>query len=127
MFCLIRALLTKYPRIDLGFWPYERIQEKFLQEFKEYGSASSFKRSLIEKDILFIDELAFHSTDRGTRDISSIIDKRIEWKRPTTITTNYDHSQIAKIYGERICSRLKFYHWKEFAGDDLREKYSDEW
>lgn len=122
MFCLIRELLKKRRISDLRWWKSKILDDKILEQFKEYGSSSYFLKTIKEISFLFLDDFGMERpTERAERDYYEIIDGRQEWDRPTVISTNLNASEMQKVYGKRIHSRFKEYVWITFDGNDLRE------
>ncbi len=81
--------------------------------------------SLKECDLLIIDDLGAEATNNQmTAFLFELLNDRILAGRKTIINTNYNLSEIAKTYSERIHSRLmQYFDIMNFKGEDLREKF----
>lgn len=102
-------------------------------EMIEYITDAVFKREgenfdkLLNCDLLVIDDLGTEATIPNITEekIYSIINRRLEEKKPFIITTNLDQIGIAKKYDDRITSRI-FAHATtniiSFTASDLRIK-----
>ncbi len=89
---------------------------------------NSFYKSILETDLLIIDDLGTESQNSmKMSELFTIINTRIlnlnHKITKTIISTNLDINDIFKIYGERIGSRIVGnYDIYYFFGDDLRFK-----
>lgn len=120
-FCLIREILKSWGPECIQFFKCKKLDDRLYEEVKKYGSSSHQIERLIEVPLLFLDDFGVdRPTERATRDIYEIIDGRMEWERPTVISTNLSDISIEEVYGKRILSRLKEYVWINFEGKDLR-------
>ena len=81
-----------------------------------------YKESLLECDLLVLDDLGAESMTDWTRDlVHQIIDFRYQGKTPTVITTNLTLGRIKELYGERVYSRIyEMCHGVELSGSDYR-------
>tara|TARA_R110002126_G_scaffold77229_2_gene192653 strand:- start:2888 stop:3439 length:552 start_codon:yes stop_codon:yes gene_type:complete len=124
MYALIRNLLKSCDISQIRLYKAKKLDDFLLHKFKEYGSASYFIDQLADIRALFIDDFGVERpTERTLREIYEIIDERHAHQKLTVLTTNLSNSQIKKVYGDRIHSRLKDYEWITFTGKDLRGNY----
>lgn len=95
---------------------------------KQKNFDNSFYKSILETDLLIIDDLGTESQNSmKMSELFTIINTRIlnlnHKITKTIISTNLDINDIFKIYGERIGSRIVGnYDIYYFFGDDLRFK-----
>ncbi|MCI6561334.1 MAG: ATP-binding protein [Ruminococcus sp.] len=77
---------------------------------------------IMETELLILDDLGteFESTFYSST-IYNIINTRLNYGRPTIISTNLDYSGIRRRYDERVVSRISaVYTCMEFKGEDVR-------
>ena len=82
----------------------------------------AYKESLLECDLLVLDDLGAESITLWTLDlVHQIIDFRYREKLPTVITSNLPLARITELYGERVYSRIyEMCQGVEFCGQDYR-------
>ena len=120
MFTLIRGLLEQgCHRGDLRFINALILDEKVEEEAKRFGTAHHFVDNLCDNRFLFIDDFGIEkSRDRAERNYYHLLDKRLNNKQPTIISTNLKEEEILAVYGTRIESRLKMCRKIVFTGED---------
>ena len=95
---------------------------------KQKNPQDNFYKSVLEADLLIIDDLGTESLNSmKLSELFTIINTRIlnlnNKITKTLISTNLDINDIFKIYEERIGSRIiGYYDIYRFFGDDLRFK-----
>lgn len=79
---------------------------------------------MVNAKVLFLDDLGVEKTSDWTREVFfNVINERYTWMRPMLITTNLTMQEIAKVYGDRMASRLvEMCEIRKFAGPDRRLK-----
>ena len=79
-------------------------------------------------ELLIIDDLGAEATNaQMTAFLFELLNDRILTGKKTIISTNYNLSEIAKTYSERIHSRLmQHFNILNFKGKDLRTKFYEE-
>lgn len=121
MMCLIRELLKKFDLYQMRLIKSKVLDDKLLEDAREYGSSSYFIETLSDTPFLFIDDFGVEKpTERMERDYYEIIDNRNSNFRPTIITTNLNNQEILNKMGGRIHSRFKEYLQIDFQNNDLR-------
>jgi len=86
---------------------WARVLSRFRRAFKE-GNAEDEKVPLLECDALVLDDVGVGSTDEWvSANLYEILEFRLEWERPTVITTNLTLEELGNSYGERVASRLQ--------------------
>jgi DNA replication protein DnaC len=122
-FALMRGLLEKNPDLygHIRFFKSKELDDRILENTKQYGSASDFLKSMKEIQYLFIDDFGMErATDRAKIDYYDLLDTRLYNMKTTVISTNLDERAMGEYFGERVYSRLKEFIWIEFDGPDLR-------
>ena len=94
----------------------ETVRKKMLQNIAGY------KESLLECNLLVLDDLGAESVTEWAKDlVHQIIDYRHREECPTIITTNLSLDGIKKLYGERVFSRIyEMCQGIELSGNDYR-------
>lgn len=120
---LMRQLLRKrhlfMVRVERG----KNLEERILADLANHKTAEFFLDQLRDVPYLFIDEFGEEkSTERVQRDYLDILDHRVEWEKPTIITTNLAPKHLTSRFGARIASRIKTFVKLPFGGIDLREQ-----
>lgn len=91
------------------------------------GNLECFTRAITECQLLILDDFGQGEvTDRYLSWIYKVINDRYESAQPYVITTNLNSKEIAKIFGDRILSRLSGSIIWKFEGEDYRMKESME-
>ena len=82
----------------------------------------AYKESLLECDLLVLDDLGAESITLWTVDlVHQIIDFRYRDELPVVITSNLSLDEIKKLYGERLLSRIyEMCQGVELSGSDYR-------
>ena len=126
--CIARELLKKGKTVLYQTAPVllETVIDYKMNKLKNFDN--SFYKSILETDLLIIDDLGTESQNSmKMSELFTIINTRIlnlnHKITKTIISTNLDMNDIFKIYGERIGSRIVGnYDIYYFFGDDLRFK-----
>lgn len=126
--CIAKELLQKGKTVIYQTAPVllETIIDYKLNKNKDYQS--NFYKSILETDLLIIDDLGTESLNSmKLSELFTIINTRIlnlnQKITKTIISTNLDIKDIFRIYEERIGSRIAgYYDIYYFFGDDLRFK-----
>jgi len=81
-----------------------------------------YKDSLLECDLLVLDDLGAESMTDWTKDlVHQLIDFRYRENLPIVITTNLTLDKVKKLYGERVFSRIyEMCQGIELSGSDYR-------
>jgi len=98
-----------------------RLQRERFAPFGEQSDGT--ERSLLECDLLILDDLgAEHSTEFTRSCIYNIVNTRMMASKPVIVSTNYSTAQLNGEYGERVTSRvLGNYTVLRFFGSDVRQ------
>jgi len=94
------------------------------ERFAAFGEQSDeTERSLLECDLLILDDLgAEHSTEFTRSCIYNIVNTRMMASKPVIVSTNFSTAQLNSGYGERVTSRvLGNYTVLRFFGSDIRQ------
>lgn len=93
------------------------------EHFKENEENTDTLQTVLDCDLLVMDDLGTEMTTKFTQSILyTIINTRMNQKKPTIISTNLNPVQIKNRYEERIASRILYtYRVFLFAGKDVRE------
>ncbi len=99
----------------------EVVRKKMFLDPKTPGK-EAYKESLLECDLLVLDDLGTESVTLWTVDlVHQIIDFRYRERMPIVITTNLSLDKIKDLYGERVYSRIyEICQGIEFCGKDYR-------
>lgn len=121
-YALTKAVIEKYGLPHVRWIKSKTLDDKIIAALNLDGDSSYILESICDIPFLFLDDFGVdRATERAERDYYQIIDERWENRRPTVITTNLTHEEIAKHYGARIYSRLKTAQWATTEGKDRRE------
>ena len=113
--------------LDKGFGViYGSAQDLFADAEKEhfsYSAQSEKRDSLLNCDLLIIDDLGTEFTTSFTQSLFyNIVNTRILNRKPTLINTNLSFEELDSRYTSRITSRfLGEYTIKLFVGNDIRQ------
>lgn len=78
--------------------------------------------SILNVDLLVIDDLTEKTTDSKNIELFTIIDHRINNSKSTIISTNLTLDEMQDIYEDRVVSRIiGNYIIKRFYGEDIRK------
>lgn len=78
--------------------------------------------SILNVDLLVIDDLTEKTTDSKNIELFTIIDHRLNNSKSTIISTNLSLEEMQDIYEDRVISRIiGNYIIKRFYGDDIRK------
>ncbi len=100
------------------------------EKFQNYGSDANTIDSLIDCDLLILDDLgAEFTTQFVTATLYNILNSRINYRRPTIINTNLSFKELGGRYSDRIVSRIAGnFTTLRFSGEDIRiakRRYQD--
>ncbi len=84
------------------------------------GEDESIMAKYVAPHYLFIDDFDTNCSDFERRFFLELTARRIDFQRPTCITTNATLQEIGKSLDERIASRLSEFRWIHLDGEDLR-------
>jgi len=107
------------------YGPAENLFNEIERErFSSYGNESDAYNTMINCDLLVIDDLGTEFVTSFSKSIVyNLINSRILSKKPTIINTNLSMKEIEKIYSPRIVSRLiGCYDARLFLGKDIRQQ-----
>ena len=120
---LIRYLLKNHSVYSIRFLKAKIIDDTLTEKSQNFESSRDYLNVLCSTKFLFIDDFGIDKANNKTCiDMYEIIDARWANQLSTIISTNLKPSEIEKIYGERIASRLKSFQKLYFSGKDLREQ-----
>ena len=101
----------------------QRLLDKLQQQqFSRHADQEDYQSIALACDLLIVDDLgAEFSTNFTVSALYSVVNSRINERRPTIISTNLDENTLRERYGDRILSRLLCtYRPYHFCGDDVR-------
>ena len=97
----------------------DKLMQIKYEDTKEYNALIE---SILNVDLLVIDDLAEKTTDSKNIELLTIIDHRLNNSKPTIISTNLTLEELQDIYEDRIISRIiGNYIIKRFYGEDIRK------
>lgn len=107
---------------------YELLCLKLRDTFKAKSIETEWEviQPLINSDMLFLEDVGAtrrvgnEETDFSTRTLQVLLDTRLEYCKPTFITSNKSLENLAKSFDERIGSRLKLFEIGKMDGEDRR-------
>jgi hypothetical protein len=85
--------------------------------------AEAYTARLAAEPLLAIDDVSEHrlSTDWQRAQVATLIDRRHRDRRTTLITTNFEGpTEVARVLGGALASRLREYQWVPVGGEDMR-------
>lgn len=116
--CIAKDLL------DAGFLVVYKTSDELIKCLKDirFNNNSNLEELLINCDLLIIDDLgAEQITEFSTTELFTLINKKILKKKKMLISTNLSISGIAKLYTDRIYSRLiGNFKLSKFYAEDIR-------
>lgn len=123
--CIARELLDRgFTVLYLSAYDFCRIMGdyRFRRGSDETDPSLRMAETLHTCDLLIIDDLGTEASNNvSVADFFHCINKRIQEKRSTIISTNLEMQQIQKIYSDRMASRIAgHYQIIKFFGGDLR-------
>lgn len=124
MYTLIREALKVHHIWDFRFEKAKSMDDKMLQLIHNFGTCAELTRKLFDVKYLFLDDLGTERlTERAERELCFVLDQRYDFGYKTVITTNLSYTDMEKVYGQRIFSRLGDAEWIEMVSDsDMRVK-----
>lgn len=109
------------------YGPAENLFNEIEKErFSSYGKESDSYNTMINCDLLVIDDLGSEFMTTFSKSILyNLINSRILSRKPTIISTNLSMKELEKLYSARITSRLiGSYDARLFLGKDIRQQKS---
>ncbi len=96
----------------------DKLMQTKYEDSKEYNA---LVESILNVDLLVIDDLTEKTTDSKNIELFTIIDYRLNNSKSTIISTNLTLEEMQDIYEDRVISRIiGNYIIKRFYGDDIR-------
>lgn len=97
----------------------DKLMQTKYENSKEYNALID---SILNVDLLIIDDLTEKTTDSKNIELFTIIDHRLNNSKPTIISTNLTLEDMQNIYEDRVISRIiGNYIIKRFYGEDIRK------
>lgn len=105
------------------YGPSDNIFSKIEKEHFSYSSSTPYKDSVLNCDLLIIDDLGTEFLTKYTLStLYNIVNNRLINNKSTIISTNFTIDEIEEKYSERILSRLTgAYTIKLLMGNDIRQ------
>lgn len=105
------------------YGPSDNILSKIEKEHFSYSATTPFKDSVLNCDLLILDDLGTEFLTQYTLStIYNIINNRLISGKATIISTNYSIDELEKKYTPRVTSRiLGAYTTKLLKGNDIRQ------
>jgi DNA replication protein DnaC len=105
---------------------FKDIVDKIQDTFSKHTSAEMVYQRYINADLLCIEDLGTGKSDTMQTDFNQdvllkIIDRRIEAKKTTIITSNLSPDSIRDAFGSRVGGRLRTFLTIEITGRDRRK------
>lgn len=115
-----KALLDKGYTVFYQKAP-EMLDRLMLVKYDNPNEYIALKNSILNSDLLVIDDLTEKTTDSKNIELFTIIDTRLNKKKPTIISTNLMVEDLPLVFEARIVSRIVGnYTIKRFYGNDIR-------
>lgn len=96
----------------------DKLMQTKYEDSREYNSLIN---SILNVDLLVIDDLTEKTTDSKNIELFTIIDNRLNNSKATVISTNLTLEEMQDIYEDRVISRIiGNYIIKRFYGEDIR-------
>lgn len=118
--CIAKELL------DRGHLVVYKTSDDLIRDLREirFENNHQLEELLVNCDLLIIDDLgAEQTTDFAITELFTLLNKKLLKHKKMLISTNYRRIDIAKIYTDRIYSRLLGnFKFIGFCGDDIRIK-----
>ena len=125
--CIARVVAKKgcsvcYDTASSALGAFER--QKFSRDPDEQEQAGRRVERMLSCDLMILDDLGTEMvTPMSVSALYTLINTRLVNGKKTIISTNYSDSQLEKLYGGQIFSRLSGeYQHLPFAGEDIRRK-----
>lgn len=97
----------------------DKLMQTKYEDSKEYNNLI---QSILNVDLLIIDDLTEKTTDSKNIELFTIIDHRLNVLKSTIISTNLNLEEMQDIYEDRVISRIiGNYIIKRFYGEDIRK------
>jgi DNA replication protein DnaC len=107
--------------VEALFVTAERFFAKLRETLQTGASEESVFSEFVGVPFLVLDDLGAGSlSDHERRSALALLDRRMNAKRPTIATTNWDLQRIADLMDDRIASRLSEFEKIELGGRDWR-------
>ena len=112
--------------LEKGFTIFYQKAPNMLDKLMQtkYENSSEYNAlidSILNVDLLIIDDLTEKTTDSKNIELFTIIDYRLNNSKSTIISTNLSLEEMQDIYEDRVISRIiGNYVIKRFFGDDIR-------
>lgn len=96
--------------------------DKLMQiKYEDRDEYDALMQYILNSDLLVIDDLTEKTTDSKNIELFTIIDTRLNLKKPTIISTNLALPDLPLVFEARIVSRISGnYTIKRFFGEDIR-------
>ncbi len=93
------------------------------EHFSRETTEDETLKTILEADLLILDDLgAEYQTSFNTATVYNIINTRLNFGRPTIISSNLTSQELEGRYTERVVSRLLTqYTYLRFVGEDIRQ------
>lgn len=93
------------------------------EHFSKEISDDETLKTVLDADLLLLDDLgAEYQTSFNTATVYNIINTRLNFGRPTIISSNLTSQELEERYTERVVSRLLTqYTYLRFVGEDVRQ------
>ena len=122
--CIARELLEKGRTVlyTSSSQLFRHVEDLRFGRNQEQLNSSAILNTAYEADLLIIDDLGTEfSTTVTTAELFNFINTRLLKKKPTIISTNLSPNDLARMYTDRITSRIYGeYTLLHFFGDDIR-------
>lgn len=108
---------------DVIYGSAQNLLRKAEKEYFTMGSDTEVLNSLLNCDLLVLDDLGTElETKFNTSQVYNIINTRLNFSKPTIISTNLSAKELEERYAQRVLSRLiGEYDCLMFVGNDVRQ------
>jgi len=122
MYALFKA--APYNGFDCRLFDFGQLCRKIRSSFNTNIPEQKLRDEFLNLDVLFIDDMGLKpsTTDFEYDIFYDILDKRINYKLATVISSNKAMDELGKIFDKRISSRLSVFREVRFSGQDRRTK-----
>ncbi len=120
-----RVFFTGFGEMIQQIKEYRTLTGMFTPDPLRLEQAERFMEKLYESDFLILDDLGSGIGDIGMQnaELIALLNSRLSQGKPMFVTANLDTKQIAKLYDERVLSRLLgSFKVIRFYGQDVRTK-----
>jgi DNA replication protein DnaC len=106
--------------LDITFREMPRLYRELREAIKAEDSPDDIQQRCSKAPLLVLDDIGVNTSDFEKRVLFEIVSERLNYERPTVITTNLTLAEISVKIDDRLASRLSSYAMVELEGRDQR-------